>query len=285
MPPHVNQLPFTDGLNTEFKEAEFNAEPTAIADSNMFGATDTKNESKPTDARNNDFRNEGTGVLKRRDFLRAVGTASLALTVPSGLAQAVTSNEKSSSRQDAMHPKSVQQKIDNYIETWMKRRHIPGLSIAAAKDGEIVLAKGYGLASIEFNAPAAEDTVYHPFFAQITRNQKKENRDKSCILSELKTYRKVGCDVYPFVWFDGFFRYQPPGSTGGDGLLAPAPRLVPAVAGRVGLDDANPSACAFGQAAGCLGEHFGGVRTAGRDQHETASGSGAGPGLGPGMFC
>jgi len=42
----------------------------------------------------------------------------------------------------------------------MRLRHIPGLSLAVVQDGKIIKAKGYGLANVELNSPAAPDTVY-----------------------------------------------------------------------------------------------------------------------------
>lgn len=51
-------------------------------------------------------------------------------------------------------------KIDNYIISEMKKKQIPGMSIAIVKNGEIVKAKGYGLANIELNVPATPNTVY-----------------------------------------------------------------------------------------------------------------------------
>jgi CubicO group peptidase (beta-lactamase class C family) len=50
--------------------------------------------------------------------------------------------------------------VDDYIQAEMKKRHIPGLSLAVVKDGKIVKAKGYGLANMELQVPATADTVY-----------------------------------------------------------------------------------------------------------------------------
>jgi D-alanyl-D-alanine carboxypeptidase len=51
-------------------------------------------------------------------------------------------------------------KVDDYIKSQMDRQHIPGLSLAVVKDGKLVKAKGYGLANVETNTPAAPETVY-----------------------------------------------------------------------------------------------------------------------------
>ena len=50
--------------------------------------------------------------------------------------------------------------IDDYVRTQMRMRHLPGVSLAVVKDGRIVKAAGYGVASLELEAPATEKTVY-----------------------------------------------------------------------------------------------------------------------------
>ena len=50
--------------------------------------------------------------------------------------------------------------VDDYVAAQMRRKHIPGLSLAVVKDGKLLKAKGYGLANVETNTPAAPDTVY-----------------------------------------------------------------------------------------------------------------------------
>ena len=50
--------------------------------------------------------------------------------------------------------------IDDYVRAQLATRHLPGVSLAVIKDGKILKAAGYGLASLELNAPASERTVY-----------------------------------------------------------------------------------------------------------------------------
>ena len=50
-------------------------------------------------------------------------------------------------------------KIDDYVKAEMQERKIPGLSIAVVKNGEVIKAKGYGLANVELNAVAARETI------------------------------------------------------------------------------------------------------------------------------
>jgi len=51
-------------------------------------------------------------------------------------------------------------KVDSYVKAQMDTQKIPGLSIAVMRNGEIVKAKGYGLANVELNVPAKPETVY-----------------------------------------------------------------------------------------------------------------------------
>ena len=41
------------------------------------------------------------------------------------------------------------------------QRPVAGLSVAVGRRGRVILAKGYGLANVELQAPASADTVYH----------------------------------------------------------------------------------------------------------------------------
>ncbi len=50
--------------------------------------------------------------------------------------------------------------VDDYVRSQLKLRHLPGVSLAIVKDGRIVKAAGYGVASLELDAPATERTVY-----------------------------------------------------------------------------------------------------------------------------
>lgn len=53
-----------------------------------------------------------------------------------------------------------QDSIDVFIAKQMKQQGIVGLSIGLVKNGKVVKAKGYGLANIELNVFASEQTVY-----------------------------------------------------------------------------------------------------------------------------
>ncbi|HZI60806.1 MAG TPA: serine hydrolase domain-containing protein [Pyrinomonadaceae bacterium] len=54
----------------------------------------------------------------------------------------------------------VTTKVDEYMQAEMKAQQIPGVSLAVIKDGQIVLAKGYGLANVEHQVPAKAETIF-----------------------------------------------------------------------------------------------------------------------------
>jgi D-alanyl-D-alanine carboxypeptidase len=62
---------------------------------------------------------------------------------------------------------SASDAIDAFIQSRMEKRHIPGVSVAIVRDGELVRAKGYGLANVELSVPATENTVYQ--LASVTK--------------------------------------------------------------------------------------------------------------------
>ena len=50
--------------------------------------------------------------------------------------------------------------LDHYVERVLAEQEVPGMSIAVVKGGEILLAKGYGFASLELGAPATAQSLY-----------------------------------------------------------------------------------------------------------------------------
>src|SRR5262245_44069901 len=86
------------------------------------------------------FRRHFRGLLS----LRRMRFAALSLAFATASALAVTSADP----------------VDDYIRAEMKIRRIPGLSLAVVKDGKLVKAEGYGVASLELEAAATRDTVY-----------------------------------------------------------------------------------------------------------------------------
>ncbi len=51
-------------------------------------------------------------------------------------------------------------RVDDYIRERMERRHIPGVALAVVRDGKIIKARGYGLASVELKVPVTPETVF-----------------------------------------------------------------------------------------------------------------------------
>jgi len=50
--------------------------------------------------------------------------------------------------------------VDIFVQSQLAERHIPGAAVAIIQNGRVVKIKGYGLASLEFNAPVTPDTVF-----------------------------------------------------------------------------------------------------------------------------
>ena len=50
--------------------------------------------------------------------------------------------------------------VDDYVQTEMRKQHIPGAALAVVKNGGLVKTAGYGLANIELNVPVQPDTVF-----------------------------------------------------------------------------------------------------------------------------
>ena len=55
---------------------------------------------------------------------------------------------------------SAATKVDDYIRSEMETQQIPGLSLAVITNGEIVLARGYGLANVEHQVPVKPETIF-----------------------------------------------------------------------------------------------------------------------------
>lgn len=51
-------------------------------------------------------------------------------------------------------------KVQAYLESEMKAAQIPGVAVAVIRNGEIVLAKGYGYANVEHQVPVKPETIF-----------------------------------------------------------------------------------------------------------------------------
>ena len=54
----------------------------------------------------------------------------------------------------------VSNKVDEYIRAEMVSQQIPGVSLAVVRNGEVVIARGYGLANLEHQVPVKPETIF-----------------------------------------------------------------------------------------------------------------------------
>src|SRR5512146_559247 len=50
--------------------------------------------------------------------------------------------------------------IDNYVDSEMKKQHIPGLALLIARDGEVIRLQGYGFSNVEHHVPVKPETIF-----------------------------------------------------------------------------------------------------------------------------
>jgi CubicO group peptidase (beta-lactamase class C family) len=55
----------------------------------------------------------------------------------------------------------VKRKIDRFVSAEMLRQKIPGMAVAVVKNGEVVLAKGYGFANLEHQVPVTAHSIFN----------------------------------------------------------------------------------------------------------------------------
>ena len=54
----------------------------------------------------------------------------------------------------------IEIKIDRLVSAEMSRQKIPGMAVAVVKNGEVVLAKGYGFANLEHQVPVTTHSIF-----------------------------------------------------------------------------------------------------------------------------
>jgi len=161
-------------------------------------------------------------------------------------------------------------KLDIALEAARVEAHVPGMSIAIVKGDEIIWARGYGLADVEEQRPADEDTVYAigsatkaftatlvgmlvddgktswddpvtkylPYFDLAVRS---EDKNAECTLRDLLSHRH-GFARMGILWFGG--------EVTRDEVLRVAARAEPWDDFRRGFHYCNVTYLAAGQAAG-----------------------------------
>ncbi|MBV9926315.1 MAG: beta-lactamase family protein [Acidobacteria bacterium] len=50
--------------------------------------------------------------------------------------------------------------VDDYVRAEMSKRHIPGAAVLVVRDGRVLKREAYGLANVELNVPAGEETLF-----------------------------------------------------------------------------------------------------------------------------
>ena len=55
----------------------------------------------------------------------------------------------------------VEMKVDRFVSAEMSRQKIPGMAVAVVKNGEVVLAKGYGFANLEHQVPVTPHSSFN----------------------------------------------------------------------------------------------------------------------------
>jgi CubicO group peptidase (beta-lactamase class C family) len=54
----------------------------------------------------------------------------------------------------------ISKKVDAYVAAEMRTEKMPGLALAVVRDGQIIKARGYGLANIELDVPVKPETIF-----------------------------------------------------------------------------------------------------------------------------
>jgi serine beta-lactamase-like protein LACTB len=97
-------------------------------------------------------------VSRRARRWRAGLVLTLALATATGLAQERAA-APGAPEAEGLSPAKLEA-LETAIEAYRSEHGIPGLSLAIALDGKLVLANGYGLADLENRVPARDTTVY-----------------------------------------------------------------------------------------------------------------------------
>jgi CubicO group peptidase (beta-lactamase class C family) len=60
----------------------------------------------------------------------------------------------------AQSPSSPKAEVAAYVQSEMRRQHIPGVSLLVSRSGQIVQAEGFGLANVELQVPVKSETIF-----------------------------------------------------------------------------------------------------------------------------
>jgi CubicO group peptidase (beta-lactamase class C family) len=79
------------------------------------------------------------------------------LSILLGLAFHLAASPETSSEVAAGSQPSLPARVAEFIEPYMARQQVPGLSLAIVKDGNLVLARAFGRANVELNVAATAE--------------------------------------------------------------------------------------------------------------------------------
>src|SRR5262245_36119530 len=51
-------------------------------------------------------------------------------------------------------------RADEFVQAELKRQNVPGVAVAVVRNGEVILARGYGYANVEHRVPVTADTMF-----------------------------------------------------------------------------------------------------------------------------
>jgi D-alanyl-D-alanine carboxypeptidase len=103
----------------------------------------------------------------RKDRFESMRAKTGVLLFYLATAASLTQAQSASRLPTAVKAPESSDRIDDYVEAEIRKRHIPGVSIAVVQDGKVVRAKGYGMANVELSVLATENTVYQ--LASVTK--------------------------------------------------------------------------------------------------------------------
>lgn len=104
-----------------------------------------------------DLNNDSGNQISRRTALKVFAAGLGTLVVPNLGCTDSHLTETSSSKTNMLR---LHHKVDEYVNLWRQKAHIPGISVGVFKEGQPVLAEGYGLADLENEKPATAKTLY-----------------------------------------------------------------------------------------------------------------------------
>jgi CubicO group peptidase (beta-lactamase class C family) len=89
----------------------------------------------------------------------SVRVARIFLLASVAVAYATASFAQNSAPAAPLDPHRLES-IDSFIATEMARQKIPGLAVGVYRRGQILLAKGYGQATVELGVPVKPETIF-----------------------------------------------------------------------------------------------------------------------------